>query len=207
MTQQPQIDQAVMQQRRAYYERIGTRKMAPLWEVLHALVIPQPKSACMPAIWHYADIRDDIMEAGRLITAKEAERRVLILENPGMPGQSRITTSLYAGLQLILPGEVAPAHRHTQSALRFIVEGDGAYTAVDGEKTIMHEGDFVITPSWTWHDHGNDSDGAGLRHAARRGQSRRCDGRNLLCRRRRPALHRYRRRYSAGGRRSGHAGT
>ena len=98
------------------------------------------------------------MEAGTLITAKEAERRVLILENPGLRGQSRITHSLYAGLQLILPGEVAPAHRHTPSALRFIVEGEGAYTAVDGEKTIMQEGDFVITPSWTWHDHGNESD-------------------------------------------------
>jgi gentisate 1,2-dioxygenase len=82
---------------------------------------------------------------------------VLILENPGMPGMSRATTSLYAGLQLILPGEVAPAHRHTQSALRFIVEGHGAYTSVDGEKTLMQPGDFVITPSWTWHDHGNDS--------------------------------------------------
>src|SRR3546814_4835490 len=57
-----------------------------------------------------------------------------------------------------MPGEVAPSHRHTQSALRFVVEGSGAFTAVDGEKTIMEEGDFIITPSWTWHDHGNDSD-------------------------------------------------
>lgn len=144
-------------EREAYYRRIGTKDMAPLWEVLNALVIPEPKSACQPAIWHYADIRPAIMEAGALITAREAERRVLILENPGLRGQSRITTSLYAGLQLILPGEVAPSHRHTQSALRFVVEGGGAYTAVDGEKTIMEEGDFIITPSWTWHDHGNDS--------------------------------------------------
>jgi gentisate 1,2-dioxygenase len=81
-----------------------------------------------------------------------------VLENPGLRGQSRITSTLYAGLQLILPGEVAPAHRHSQSALRFVVEGSGAYTAVDGEKTIMQPGDFVITPSWTWHDHGNESD-------------------------------------------------
>lgn len=160
MTQAAAIDPATVRaERQAYYERIGRARLAPLWEVLHALVIPQPKSACQPAQWRYDDIRGAIMEAGRLITAKEAERRVLVLENPGMPGQSRITTSLYAGLQLILPGEVAPAHRHTQSALRFIVEGDGAYTAVDGERTIMREGDFVITPSWTWHDHGNDSAG------------------------------------------------
>jgi gentisate 1,2-dioxygenase len=64
---------------------------------------------------------------------------------------------LFAGLQLIMPGEIAPAHRHTQSALRFIIEGHGAYTAVDGERTLMEPGDFVITPSWTWHDHGNES--------------------------------------------------
>jgi gentisate 1,2-dioxygenase len=147
----------IMAERKAYYERIATHNMAPLWEVLRGLITREPKSRCQPALWHYNDIRAAILEAAELITAKEAERRVLILENPGMPGESKITNSLYAGLQLIMPGEVAPAHRHTQSALRFVVEGEGAYTAVDGEKTIMHEGDFVITPSWTWHDHGNDS--------------------------------------------------
>ena len=90
-----------------------------------------------------------------MISAKEAVRRVLILENPALPGASAITQSLYAGLQLILPGEVAPSHRHTQSALRLIVEGSGAFTAVEGERITMHPGDFIITPAWTWHDHGN----------------------------------------------------
>jgi len=80
---------------------------------------------------------------------------VLVLENPGLRGSSSITHTLYAGLQLILPGEIAASHRHTQSALRFVVEGVGAYAAVDGERTSMHPGDFVITPSWTFHDHGN----------------------------------------------------
>ncbi|MEQ8708200.1 MAG: gentisate 1,2-dioxygenase [Rhodospirillales bacterium] len=145
-------------ERQDFYDKISDRNLAPLWEVLHGLVTPQPVGHITPAIWYYDDLRPWIMEAGELITAKEAERRVLILENPALPGESRITTSLYAGWQLILPGEVAPSHRHTQSALRFIVEGQGAFTAVDGEKTIMSEGDFVITPSWTWHDHGNDSD-------------------------------------------------
>ena len=144
--------------RQAYYDAIRPLNLAPLWEVLHNLVTPEPGSGCMPALWCYDDIRPSLMQSGELITAKEAERRVLVLENPGLPGQSQITTSLYAGLQLILPGEVAPAHRHTQSALRFVIEGEGAYTAVGGEKTIMHEGDFVITPSWAWHDHGNESD-------------------------------------------------
>ena len=128
-----------------------------MWESLHQLVPPSPAPKYVPAAWDYDKVRPFLMESGALITAKEAVRRVLILENPSMPGSACITPTLYAGLQLILPGEVAPAHRHTQSALRFIVEGEGAYTAVDGERTIMREGDFVITPTWTWHDHGNNS--------------------------------------------------
>jgi gentisate 1,2-dioxygenase len=144
-------------EREAYYNRIDKSNLAPLWEVLHNLVLKEPRSPALPVMWRYDEIRPYIMEAGSVITAKEAERRVLVLENPGLRGKSRITNTLYAGLQLILPGEVAPAHRHSQSALRFIVEGKGAYTAVDGEKTIMAPGDFVITPSWTWHDHGNES--------------------------------------------------
>jgi gentisate 1,2-dioxygenase len=140
-----------------FYARIGQHSMTPLWEVMRGLVTPEPTSPCVPALWRYDDIRPYIMEAGGLITAKEAERRVLVLENPGMPGQSRITRSLYAGMQLILPGEVAPSHRHTQTALRFVIEGSGAYTAVNGEKTLMQPADFVITPQWGWHEHGNES--------------------------------------------------
>ncbi len=138
-----------------YYERIARHALAPLWESLHTLVPRQPAPRCVPAIWKYDEIRAFVMEAGHLISAQEAVRRVLILENPGLPGQASITSSLYAGLQLIMPGEIAPSHRHTQSALRFIVEGRGAWTAVDGERATMGPGDFIITPSWTWHDHGN----------------------------------------------------
>jgi gentisate 1,2-dioxygenase len=142
--------------RRAFYERIDKLGMTPLWEVLGALVPPQPKSPVAPVHFRYAQVRPHVMEAGRLISAEEAERRVLVLENPALRGQSCITQSIYAGLQLILPGEVAPAHRHTQSALRLVLDGEGAYTAVDGERTTMRYGDFIITPSWTFHDHGND---------------------------------------------------
>jgi len=149
--------QAAVQQsaRDEYYARIDKKDMTPLWESLHSLVPSSPATDCVPALWRYDAVRDDIMEAGRLITAEEAVRRVLILENPGLRGQAAITPTLYAGLQLILPDEIAPSHRHVQSALRFIVEGTGAYTAVNGERTTMHPGDFIITPSWTWHDHGN----------------------------------------------------
>lgn len=141
--------------RQSYYDRISTQNLTPLWDMLDALVPASPRSPAAPALWRYADVRPQVMEAGRLITAAEAERRVLILENPALRGQSCITQSLYAGLQLILPSEVAPAHRHTQSALRLVLDGEGAYTAVDGERTTMHRGDFIVTPAWTWHDHGN----------------------------------------------------
>ncbi len=141
--------------RAAFYREIDRFALTPLWEVLHALVPPQPGSPCVPALWKFAEIRPYLARAGELISAEEAVRRVLILENPALRGQSCITQSLYAGLQLILPGEIAPCHRHTQSALRFIVDGRGAWTAVDGERTTMQPGDFIITPAWTWHDHGN----------------------------------------------------
>jgi gentisate 1,2-dioxygenase len=144
-------------ERRAFYEKISKQNMTPLWTVMSGLITPEPKSKCRPFGWKFSEIRDAMMEAGTLITAKEAERRVLILENPGLRGESKTTTSLYAGVQLVLPGEVAPAHRHTQSALRFVLEGSGAYTAVNGEKTIMRPGDFVITPQLAWHDHGNET--------------------------------------------------
>jgi gentisate 1,2-dioxygenase len=150
--------QPTAQGRAEFYRRMDKDNLTPLWEVLHNLVPPTPSSPAVPAYWNYKAIRPYIEESGRVITAKEAIRRVLILENPGMRGSSSITRSLYCGLQLILPGEVAPSHRHTQSALRFIVEGAGAYTAVDGERVTMHPGDFIITPPWTWHDHGNPGD-------------------------------------------------
>jgi gentisate 1,2-dioxygenase len=155
MASVPKPDSAAA--RSEFYRRMDRDNLAPLWEVLHALVPPQPQTPCQPGYWNYKAIRPFVMESGRVISAKEAVRRVLILENPGMRGQSCITRSLYCGLQLILPGEIAPSHRHTQSALRFIVEGSGAYTAVDGERTTMHPGDFIITPSWTWHDHGHEA--------------------------------------------------
>src|SRR6195256_4867171 len=141
--------------RQDLYRRIEKHNFAPLWEVYHELIPDQPMTPCRPAIWKWADARPYLMEAGELITAKEALRRVLVLQNPGMKGENCVTQSLFAGYQLILPGEIAPSHRHTQSALRFVLEGSCAYTAVDGERTTMRPGDFIITPSWTWHDHGN----------------------------------------------------
>ncbi|HET9832776.1 MAG TPA: gentisate 1,2-dioxygenase [Vicinamibacterales bacterium] len=142
-------------ERQDFYARLKTKSAAPLWEVLSDIVRKDPRTAVQPALWRYDEMRPFVAEAGRLITADEAERRVLILENPGLPGMSRVTQSLYAGLQLILPGETAHSHRHSASALRFILEGTGAYTSVDGERLTMKPGDFILTPFWSFHDHGN----------------------------------------------------
>lgn len=140
---------------RDFYPRLAKLNAAPLWEVLGEIVGAQPHPAAIPALWKYDELRPFLMEAGELITAREAERRVLMLENPGFPGGSRIAQSVYAGLQLVLPGEFTNSHRHVAAALRFVIEGEGAYTAVDGERVNMHPGDLILTPSWTFHDHGN----------------------------------------------------
>jgi gentisate 1,2-dioxygenase len=143
--------------REEFYARASDVGLTPLWQVLDHLVTPTPMPRAVPVMWRYEAVRPYILEAGRLISAQEAVRRVLVLENPSYRGESRITNTLYAGLQLILPGEIAPAHRHTQSALRFILEGKGAYTAVHGERTTMLPGDLILTPAWAFHDHGNDT--------------------------------------------------
>jgi gentisate 1,2-dioxygenase len=145
-------------ERDAFNGRLDQKNAAPLWNVLGAIVPREPQTPVLAAVWRYAELRPLLMEAGELITAEEAERRVVILENPGLRGASRITQTIYAGLQLILPGEVARTHRHTAAALRLVIEGEGAYTAVDGERTTMRPGDFILTPSWTYHDHGNPGD-------------------------------------------------
>lgn len=140
-----------------YYGRLTRSNMAPLWEVLKNLVTAEPVSPARPAHWPYEEVRPLLFEAGKLISAEQAERRVLVLENPGLRNQSSITHSLYAGIQLVLPGEVAPQHRHSQAALRFILEGRGATTTVEGERLEMCPGDLILTPSWQWHDHQNET--------------------------------------------------
>ena len=135
---------------------IAGLKLMPLWERAEPL---RPGSRAVAAHWAYAAVRQELARAAELISKREAERRVLVLENPALKGTTFITQSLYAGLQIILPGEVAPSHRHSPAALRFIVEGEGAYTNVGGARLAMRPGDLIVTPSWSWHDHGNDGAG------------------------------------------------
>lgn len=131
---------------------IAPLHMKPLWERVMRL---RPGTAAVPALWRWKDVQPYLLRSAELITTEEAERRVLMLENPELEGSTFATTTLYAGLQVILPGEIARTHRHAPNALRFIVEGEGAYTAVEGERAMMQPGDFVTTPGWAWHDHGN----------------------------------------------------
>jgi gentisate 1,2-dioxygenase len=135
-----------------FMDEVKDMSLFPLWERVGGL---KPGTACVPAHWSYAEVRPHLLHAAALVTKKEASRRVLCFENPSLRGTTFVCPSLFAGLQIIMPGEVAPSHRHSPSALRFIVEGEGAYTAVAGEKLPMKPGDFVVTPAWAWHDHGN----------------------------------------------------
>lgn len=141
----------------AFYAGLGRFNVHPLWRQ-PGLLPPEPVSKAVPFVWRYAELRDLLLQAGQVVDAEEAERRVLMLINPGLDGRPAATTNLYAGLQLVLPGEVAPAHRHAASALRYVIEGVGAYTAVNGERQVMLPGDLVLTPNWAWHDHGNETD-------------------------------------------------
>lgn len=140
------------------YAEMRARSALPLWEIIGDLVAEEPSPMGSPNLWRYDEMRALILDAGQRISAAEAERRVLALKNPGLerPG---ISQTLFAGLQLVLPGEVAPAHRHTQGAIRFVPESSGGYTAVEGERCLMRRGDLITTPSWTWHDHENTGDG------------------------------------------------
>jgi len=142
----------------AFAARMLEKHITPLWTVGRQLVKTEPEPKIPSVYWNYQrDVRPHILEAADIITAAEAHRRVLVLNNPTL--KHGATHTLTAAIQLIKGGEIAPAHRHSQAALRFIIEGSGAYTSVNGERTFMNPGDFIVTPAWTWHDHGKETDG------------------------------------------------
>jgi len=100
-----------------------------------------------------------IGRATREVAMEDAERRVLLLSHPAFAESAASTTNLSSGLQTLLPGEVARAHRHTLQAIRFVMEGGGAMTSVNLEQCPMFEGDLILTPAWTWHEHVHPGDG------------------------------------------------
>lgn len=145
-------------ERAAFYAGLPRLQLGALWNVLDDALTPEPRTRSVPYLWRWKEVRPQVMRSGELVTAAEAERRVLYFLNPGLPpDELKAVGTLYAGVQLILPGEIARTHHHTPSATRFIIEGERAYTTVSGERTLMRRGDYVTTPNWTWHDHGNES--------------------------------------------------
>ncbi len=146
-------------ERRQFYDRASSYHLEPLWEFFKDWFTPVPRVRAVPHSWSYTELRPLILESGEIVHHDEAERRVLVLENPGLDGRRLITESLYAGLQLIMPGERAVCHRHSPAALRFVMEGKGAYTSVNGERAYMEPGDFIVTPSWAWHEHAHEGHG------------------------------------------------
>jgi gentisate 1,2-dioxygenase len=147
--------QSSEEERQAYYAQLRSQNVFPSWT--GGGIGVEPDSRAVPYVWHWRDLRPQAMRAAQLVGTEQAERRVLRLTNPGLPGLSASNT-LLANIQIVMPGEIARAHRHSASALRFIIEGEGGYTVVNGERIPMYPGDLVLTPNWTWHDHANDTD-------------------------------------------------
>ncbi|EXK81525.1 gentisate 1,2-dioxygenase [Fusarium oxysporum f. sp. raphani 54005] len=139
-----------------YLSELPSKNLEPLWSQMSMMVPPTPNPTAKPHMWTYREALPHLETAAKLVPEEKAERRVLMLVNPSM--QSPYTTdTIYGGLQIVNPGETAPAHRHLAFAARFIIDGEG-FTAVEGKKMPLVRGDVVITPIWHWHDHGNESD-------------------------------------------------
>lgn len=144
----------------AYYSELDELKAGALWTVANKIEPWQPRSSSVPVLWRYADLREKVLRSVELVSPEKAGRRVIYLNNPGRQDVAAAVGWLYSGLQVMHPGEVASAHAHSASALRFIMEGAGAYTVVDGHKMTLGANDFVLTPNGTWHEHGVSADGA-----------------------------------------------
>ncbi|MFF4319270.1 cupin domain-containing protein [Streptomyces sp. NPDC001568] len=142
----------------AYYAELGAHDAGALWTVANDIEPWYPQPASVPVLWRYRELRPLVRRALDLVRADDAGRRVVMLVNPGRKDVSAAVGLLYTGLQIMGPGEAMTAHRHQAAALRFVHEGTGAWTVVDGQKLRVGPGDFAITPNGTWHEHGNEAD-------------------------------------------------
>ena len=143
----------------AYYRALEGEQLGALWNVANEIEPWYPKPKSVPILWSWRKIERYVREAAALVSAEKAARRVVMLVNPGRKEWSAASGLLYTGVQVMNPGEAASAHRHQASALRFVMEGRGAYTIVDGERLDLGARDFVLTPNGTWHEHGVDAQG------------------------------------------------
>ena len=145
----------------AYRQGLSQKNLVALWPLMRsALPYDKPDRKTQAVVWRYRDIRPDMLKAAELAPIEKAERRVLALANPGLGLENvQATPSIFIGLQLIMPGETAPNHKHSPSAVRMVIEGEGGYTVVQGEKCPMEKGDLILTPSGLWHEHGHTGKG------------------------------------------------
>lgn len=146
----------------AFYREIQSRRLDALWRreggggPSSPADIPAPYEPCH---WRWSDIGPFIKRAGELVEpSNEDQRRALTLHNPSVRPMTTTTHTISAAVQMVLPGETAPSHRHTMAAIRFVMQGDGAVTFINGEGCTMHPGDLILTPGWTWHGHINRTD-------------------------------------------------
>jgi gentisate 1,2-dioxygenase len=145
-----------------FYTELSGLSLGALWNSpdlaslqKQSRVEPHPRARAH--VWRWDDVLPRALKAAELVGTQQAERRVLQLKNPGITDRTATTNTLFGGIQIVMPGEVARAHRHSLAALRFIIASDGGYTNVEGEPIPMRPGDLVLTPNWTWHDHVNDT--------------------------------------------------
>ena len=149
--EQAQIDQL--------YADFGKEHMMPLWTQLANLMPQEPHPQAVPYVWRWRTLLPLAERAGKLVpVGRGGERRAIALANPGLAGVPYATPTLWAAIQYLGPHEVAPEHRHSQNAFRFVVEGEGVWTVVDGDPVAMRRGDFLLTPGWRFHGHHNETD-------------------------------------------------
>lgn len=143
----------------AFEAQVQSEQLRPLWQLRPPGAYLQPRTDQRGYLWRWKTLRGRMLEVKDLLPlgTEGSDRRVLLLQNPELGGAPATTRTLVAGVQLVDAGERAPVHRHTPGAIRFIIEGRGAFTFIDGEPCTMEPGDLVLTPNWTWHGHVNDS--------------------------------------------------
>lgn len=141
-----------------FQERMVRHHLTPTWAYYQQLVSTTPQICYRPYLWQGGLLAAVVKDAGELVDlARGGERRSFEVVNPDLRHLHGTTHTLAAALQLVQPGEIAPPHRHLANAIRFIVKGAGGYTAVEGERLYMGDWDLILTPSWTWHAHGNET--------------------------------------------------
>lgn len=141
------------------YRDFDQAGMTPLWRTREGLMPFTPEPKAVAHRWRWAELHPLAARSAELVpVGRGGERRAIGLANPGLPGGPYATPTLWAAIQYLAPRENAPEHRHTQSAFRFVLEGEGVWTVVDGDPVAMRRGDLLLTPGWHFHGHQNVSD-------------------------------------------------